>query len=194
MMYFDESYWTQRYSQGITGWDIGYPSTPLVQYLDQIEDKKIRILIPGGGNGHEVAYAFKKGFSDVHLLDISEIPLTNFSKTYPDFPKENIHHQDFFDFQGEYDLILEQTFFCALHPSQREDYCHKMKRLLKPNGILAGVLFSKMFEKQGPPFGGFVEEYEKLFSSYFLIRKLVPCYNSIPPRSGSEVFIEFENQ
>ncbi|WP_202615363.1 methyltransferase [Algoriphagus kandeliae] len=194
MMFFDESYWTKRYSHGTTGWDIGYPSTPLVQYLDQIEDREIRVLIPGGGNGHEVAYSFKKGFLDVHLLDISEIPLTNFSNAYPDFPKNYIHHQDFFEHEGAYDLILEQTFFCALHPSQRDAYCQKMKKLLKPNGILAGVLFSKEFDREGPPFGGNMKEYQKLFSQYFIIHKLEPCYNSIPPRSGSELFIEFENQ
>ncbi|NVJ84775.1 MAG: methyltransferase domain-containing protein [Algoriphagus sp.] len=194
MTYFDESYWTQRYNLGATGWDIGYPSTPLVQYLDQIEDREIQILIPGGGNGHEAAYAFKKGFFNVHLLDFSEIPLTNFSKSYPDFPKDHIHHENFFEHLGSYDLILEQTFFCALHPDEREAYCQKMKELLKPGGFLAGVLFSTEFLKSGPPFGGNEEVYRTLFLKFFSIQKLEHCYNSIPPRAGNELFFELQNQ
>ena len=43
MIKLDEDFWTERYRQGYTGWDIGYPSTPIVQYLDQIQNKNCRI-------------------------------------------------------------------------------------------------------------------------------------------------------
>ena len=46
----EQSYWTKRYQEESTGWDIGYPSTPLKEYIDQLEDKSISILIPGAGN------------------------------------------------------------------------------------------------------------------------------------------------
>lgn len=194
MNYLDESYWTQRYEQGATGWDIGYASTPLVQYLDQIENRDIKVLIPGGGNGYEAAYAFEKGFQNTFLLDFAKFPLTKFRKSNPQFPEENLLNEDFFTHKGDYDLILEQTFFCALHPDQREAYCEKMKALLKPNGKIVGVLFSIEFERQGPPFGGKIRDYEKLFSKYFDIIKMEPCYNSIPPRRGAELFFMLQNQ
>jgi SAM-dependent methyltransferase len=184
----DEKYWTTRYLNNSTAWDAGEVTFPIKQYLDQIAGKDIKILVPGAGNGHEVLYAYKKGFRNIHMLDISELPLNRFIEACPEFPKEKVHHQDFFDHQGQYDLILEQTFFCALPPILREKYVSKMKQLLKPNGILAGVLFAVHFSHEGPPFGGQLEEYRKLFSEEFEILKLEPCYNSIPPRVGSELF------
>ena len=86
---------------------------------------------------------------------------------------------------------MEQTFFCALHPSQRNDYAVKMKALLKDDGKLVGVLFNKEFEG-GPPFGGNEEEYRKLFSQYFSSVKINSCYNSIEARKGTELFMILE--
>lgn len=190
----DENYWSDRYRMGQTGWDIGYASPPLMQYLDQIENKDIQILIPGAGNGYEAAGAFEKGFKNVHLLDISLKPIENFQKKHPDFAKENLHHQDFFQHQGAYDLILEQTFFCALNPEKREDYMIKMKQLLKKGGDLVGVLFDREFDFQGPPFGGKSENYLQLFQKYFSKGFILPCHNSIPERMGSEAWIHWVNQ
>ena len=72
-----EQYWSGRYENQITGWDIGYPSTPIKEYFDQIKDKNLRILIPGAGNGYEVEYLHKLGFIDVTVIDISGQPLKN---------------------------------------------------------------------------------------------------------------------
>jgi cyclopropane fatty-acyl-phospholipid synthase-like methyltransferase len=60
---------------------------------------------------------------------------------------------DFFDHQEKYDIIVEQTFFCALPPTMRQHYVSKMHSLLKSNGLLIGLLFNRSFEKS-PPFGG----------------------------------------
>ncbi|WPR75874.1 hypothetical protein [Algoriphagus sp. NG3] len=59
MTFLDKNYWSERYSSGKTGWDIGLASTPLVQYLDQIVKRDISILIPGAGSGHEVFMILK---------------------------------------------------------------------------------------------------------------------------------------
>ncbi|MFC3417327.1 class I SAM-dependent methyltransferase [Algoriphagus hitonicola] len=194
MINLNENYWTERYRNGYTGWDIGHASPPLMQYLDQIADRNLRVLIPGAGNGYEAVAGYRQGFVDIHLLDISRFPLERFAEQFSEFPENQIHHEDFFDHQGEYDLILEQTFFCALDPSLRVDYCKKMRELLKPQGKLVGVLFGIEFERSGPPFGGNMEDYRELFEDYFGIKKLEPCYNSIPPRAGTEVFIHLINQ
>lgn len=185
----DENYWTTRYLNNSTAWDAGEVTTPIKQYLDQLVDKDIKILVPGAGNGHEVLYAFENGFKNIHILDISELPLNHFKEASPEFPIEQVHHQDFFEHEGQYDLILEQTFFCALPTELREKYVSKMKQLLKPKGKLVGVLFGVYFGHDGPPFGGQFEEYHKLFEKEFEILKLEPCYNSIPPRMGTELFL-----
>lgn len=188
----DEQFWTTRYLNNLTAWDTGKVTDPIKQYLDQLENKKIKILIPGAGNGHEAAYAFKKGFKNVHILDISALPLQQFQRSCLDFPTNQIHHQDFFLHKGQYDLIIEQTFFCALHPERRIDYCKKVNELLKLSGKLVGVLFARNFEQNGPPFGGELEEYRALLSKMFVILKLEGCYNSINPRKGNEVFISLQ--
>lgn len=100
---------------------------------------------------------------------------------------------DFFTYQGQYDLIIEQTFFCAIQPAMRERYVSKMYELLKPTGRLVGLLFNRVFEK-GPPFGGSKTEYEKLFCSAFEYKTFAECYNSVKPRSGSELFINFKKR
>lgn len=188
---FDVSYWNNRYESGETGWDIGGVSTPLKEYIDQLEDKSVRILIPGCGNCHEAEYLYDNGFGNVTLLDISDILTRRLREKHG---RLNIVTGDFFTHEGKYELILEQTFFCALHPSQRTDYAAKCHELLLGGGNIAGVLFDKVFEKEGPPFGGNSDEYRKLFSEYFEIHTLERCTNSIPPRTGAEVFINLKKK
>ncbi|MBB6328762.1 SAM-dependent methyltransferase [Algoriphagus iocasae] len=188
MAVLDENYWSCRYKFGKTGWDIGYPSPPIVQYLDQIENKEVEILIPGAGNAYEAIYAFNNGFKKVHVLDFSTLPLEKFKGKVPSFPIDQIHLEDFFLHQGKYDLIIEQTFFCALEISLRKKYVEKMYSLLKPQGVLMGVLFNRDFDRDGPPFGGTKEEYESLFKPRFDHVSFSPCDNSIPERMGSELF------
>lgn len=193
MMFLDEYYWTDRYQSGNIGWDIGFPSPPILQYLDQIENKDIKVLIPGAGNAYEVEYAFVNGFKNVYLLDFSPEPIEKFKSKNPDFPKDQIFVTDFFKHRGQYDLIIEQTFFCALDPELRLDYVIQMKKLLKSGGKLVGVLFDRKFDFDGPPFGGNKEEYLRYFHSIFEIKTFSPCYNSIPERVGSEFFFILEN-
>jgi SAM-dependent methyltransferase len=193
MMILDENYWSDRYKSGRTGWNIGFASYPILQYLDQIENKGLEMLFPGAGNAYEVEAAIKSGFSSVHLLDYAEVPIQNFSLRNPEFPKSFIHLENFFEHGGKYDLIIEQTFFCALDPKMRIDYMIKMKSLLRPGAKLAGVLFDRNFGFQGPPFGGVRKEYQELFEQYFEIEILSPCYNSIPERLGSELFFILKN-
>ncbi|RYF89397.1 MAG: SAM-dependent methyltransferase, partial [Chitinophagaceae bacterium] len=94
---------------------------------------------------------------------------------------------DFFELHEQFDLIIEQTFFCALSPALRVAYVSHMYKLLKEEGKLAGLLFNRSFDG-GPPFGGSKEEYVKLFSPLFEIVTMEACYNSIAPRAGSELF------
>ena len=182
-----DAYWSERYRNQQTGWDTGMPTTPLKEYTDQLKDTSLHILIPGCGNAHEAFYLLEKGFQHITLLDISAELVSQLSAKMAGTPVKVIH-ADFFHHQGQYDLILEQTFFCALDPAQRNDYVLHMYDLLKPGGKLVGVLFNRDFEG-GPPFGGHITEYQKLFGSRFSHCLIAPCYNSIPPRKDSEAFI-----
>ncbi|MEM6516241.1 MAG: methyltransferase [Bacteroidota bacterium] len=191
MQKLTSEYWDNRYKNDEIGWDLGKVSTPLKSYIDQINDKSVHILVPGAGNGHEVEYLFKNGFNNVYVVDISAAALDNLLKRIPTFPKDRLFCADFFNFESKlkYDLILEQTFFCALNPSLREAYSLKMHELLKSEAKLVGVLFDFPLSEKGPPFGGSLSEYQDLFEDRFQIQKMERCLNSDGNRKDKELFI-----
>ncbi len=188
----DKDYWEARYNSNSTGWDIGKISPPLKNYIDQLEDKEQRILIPGAGNAYEAEYLFRTGFKNIYILDFASLPLQNLKRRVPDFPAENLIRQDFFEHTAKYDLILEQTFFCSLPVSYRKEYSQKVYSLLKKDGKVAGVLFEREFPFEGPPFGGSREKYLEYFEPLFSIKIMETCYNSIPARQGNELFFIFK--
>ena len=192
-MKLNKAFWDNKYNDEKLGWDIGYISTPLKNYIDQLANKNLKILIPGAGNGYEVEYLFNRGFNNIYVVDIAQQPLDNLKNRIPNFPEDRLIHMDFFDLQeSNFDLILEQTFFSALNPSLREAYAIKMSNLLQVKGKLAGLLFDFPLTEKGPPFGGDINEYKKLFFEHFKIKTLERAYNSIKPRNGNELFFIFE--
>lgn len=185
-------YWENRYQNKETGWDVGQITTPLKEYIDQIEDKSLKILIPGAGNAYELDYLLSKGFTNVFVADFAETPLQNIKTRFPDFPDKQLLQTDFFELNDKFDLILEQTFFCALSPELRKDYAEKMSELLNEKGKLFGLLFDFPLTSEGPPFGGSKTEYLTLFSKKFDIKVLETAYNSIKPRAKKELFFIFQ--
>ncbi len=194
MNQFSENFWTERYANNETGWDAGTITPPLKEFIDQLDRKDCKILIPGAGNGHEPEYMYRQGFSDVFVVDISAAPIENIKKRIPDFPTDHLLNVDFFKHKGTYDIILEQTFFCALDRSLEKKYAKHMCELLHPKGILAGVLFTDPLNGITPPFGRTKEQYMELFKPYFKIHKLDTCFNSIKPREGRELFFILEKR
>ena len=190
----DAGYWSRRFENHDTPWDIGHVSTPLKEYIDQLTDRQLAILIPGCGNGYEAEYLLANGFTNITLIDISPVLTQQLATRFASKTGKQltIITGDFFTLEGQFDLVLEQTFFCALNPSLREKYGTHMHRLLKPGGKLAGLLFNKIFTNPGPPFGGSMEEYRELFTPLFHIKTMEHCYNSIAPRAGAECFIIME--
>mgnify|MGYP000023309946 CR=1 FL=1 len=189
-MELNKNNWNSRYKTKETGWDIGFVSPPLKEYIDQISDLSIKILIPGCGNAYEAEYLFKKGFKNIFIVDYSEIAISNLIKRIPDFPIFNTICDDFFNISGQYDLILEQTFFCAIAVERRFEYARKVHSLLNKNGRLVGVFFNAPMYKDHPPYGGSKEEYIKYFLSSFELNIFEPSYNSIPSRKGKELFVK----
>ncbi|WP_317042087.1 methyltransferase domain-containing protein [Winogradskyella aurantia] len=190
----NSSYWENRYKENDTGWDIGHISLPLKVYFDQLQDKSVKILVPGSGNSHEIEYLWKLGFKHIYAADIAKTPLTNLKTRLKDFPENQLLHTDFFKISDTFDVIIEQTFFCALHPSFRKAYVEQMTKLLKSKGKLVGLLFNFPLSETGPPFGGNKAEYSNLFRKDFNIKVLEPSINSIKQRLGNELFFIFEKK
>lgn len=190
MVELTKEFWDNRYKNQETGWDIGYPSTPIKEYIDQISNKSIKILIPGCGNAYEAEYLINNRFKNVYLVDLSTSALANFHKRVPNFEKSNLICGDFFDLNDNFDLIIEQTFFCAINPELRQRYVEQSHQLLNKNGKLVGLLFNEKLNNDKPPFGGNEIDYKKLFSPFFDIQIMKEAYNSIEPRKGRELFIK----
>lgn len=188
MITLDDNYWENRYRNDHTPWDIGFPSPPICSFIDQLPDPEIAILIPGAGKAHEAAYLWNKGFKNISICDWAPSAFESLHQKFPNFPQNRCLVNDFFQLEGTYDLILEQTFFCALNPGLRNDYVNKVFDLLKPGGKIAGLLFASHFAKPGPPFGGEAEEYRKLFERKLRLKNLAIAENSIGPRAGNELF------
>jgi SAM-dependent methyltransferase len=189
----DQHYWEAQYKTNATGWDLGKVSPPIKEYIDTLDDKNSSILIPGCGNSHEAEYLLSQGFTNITLIDIAPTLVENLQEKFKNYPHIKIVLGDFFEHKGQYDLVIEQTFFCALPPTMREKYVVEIHKILKDKGLLVGLLFNKTFES-GPPFGGSKAEYEQLFKNYFDLKILETCHNSIAPRANSELFIEFQKK
>jgi len=193
MKHNTKNFWDSQYQANTTGWDLGVISPPIKSYINTLENKNIRILIPGCGNSYEAVYLLEQDFTNITVIDIAPTLIENLKIKFKDNSNINIVLGDFFEHQGEYDLIIEQTFFCALPPAMRQEYVSKMHQLLTKEGKIAGLLFNRTFESS-PPFGGSLKEYEILFKNSFNFIKIEICKNSAVPRAGSELWIEFQKK
>ncbi len=187
----DQAFWEAHWQNRSTGWDIGYPAPAIVQYMSQYADKDAAILIAGCGNAHEAEWLLAHGFGRITLLDIAPKAVERLEEKFASAGGVRVLCEDFFEHRGQYDLMLEQTFFCAIPPERRPEYVAQAAALLRPGGRIVGLLFDRIFENPGPPFGGRKDAYRALFEPLFRIHTLDACYNSIPPRAGAEVFVNF---
>jgi SAM-dependent methyltransferase len=187
----DFQYWDNRYKDNEIGWDLGEASPPIKSYFDKITQKQASILIPGCGNTYEAEYLLSIGFTNITVIDIAPTLVSRLKKKFKNITSIKVLLGDFFELQGNYDYIIEQTFFCALAPSLRQKYRNKVHKLLTPGGILIGLLFNKQFENS-PPFGGTDREYRELFATHFNFLAFESCKNSIAPRANTELFIELQ--
>lgn len=189
MLDLDKDFWENKYRTNKIGWDLGEVSPPIKSYIDQIINKDLKILIPGGGNSYEAEYLFNEGFNNVFVIDLAPSALDNIKRRIPNFPDSQLLLGDFFDLNESFDLIIEQTFFCAIDPSLRENYAKKMHSLLNKKGKLVGLLFDAKLNDNHPPFGGNKQEYNLYFQKYFIMEIFERCYNSFKNRVGMELFM-----
>lgn len=185
----EQNFWQLRWENHNTAWDIGYPAPAICQFVVQYPNKNTAILIAGCGNAYEAEFLVEQGFNNITLIDIVPKVVEKLKEKFAQKPQIKVLCEDFFNHQGKYDLMIEQTFFCAIPPAQRLQYAQKAYQLLNTDGKLVGLLFNKEFEKEGPPFGGKIEAYKSIFKPYFDIKTMEPCYNSIESRKDTELFI-----
>jgi methyl halide transferase len=187
----DQSFWNKRWENNQTGWDIRQASPAIIAYMAQYVNKDAAILIPGCGNAHEAQWLLENDFTNITLIDIAPRAVAKLKEKYEKNLAVKVILGDFFKHQGYYDLIIEQTFFCAVDPKLRQNYVAQSASLLNKNGKIIGLLFNTEFEQMGPPFGGNSIEYQEFLENHFSIKKMENCFNSIKPRANTEIFINF---
>jgi methyl halide transferase len=184
----DKTYWDAQYQAKTIGWDLGEVSPPIKTYIDGLKNKDASVLIPGCGNAYEMEYMLQQGFTNITVIDIAPSLVENLQQKFANNTNIKIILGDFFEHEGKYDIIIEQTFFCALPPTMRQQYVFKIHQLLNENGLLVGLLFNRKFDVS-PPFGGGKDEYALLFKDAFHFNTMVDCKNSSAPRANTELFI-----
>lgn len=178
--------WNQAYQENFTPWDKGQPSPPLVEWLAKNKFTG-RVLVPGCGVGHDVAYLVSLGI-DAHGLDIAPMAIERAKERYPDLA-ERFVLGDLFEYRGQFDAVVEHTCLCALPTEWRTRYRDAVVSLLKPCGLLIGVFFTNPemdIGETGPPFGISMDELTTLFSVNFeVVESSVPVA-AYPGREGRE--------
>ena len=181
--------WQGHYDANDLGWDLGQVAPPFVKLWQEEKLPLGKVLVPGCGRGHEVIFLAENEF-DVTAVDFSAGAVTYLKNALKERNLEGrVLHQDFFSLDdthaGIYDLVLEQTFFCAISPRQRQDYVLNVSRILKPGGMLVG-LFYHTNEQGGPPYNTTREDIERHFSKNFKIQELDKTSLSAEQRKGKE--------
>ncbi len=168
-------YWEHRYQTGETDWEKGAPSPGLVDFLAaHSELEPGAVCVPGCGTGHDVREFAKVGFA-AFGFDIapSAIRLA-MEKTASGAPASRRRVAAGEERAGEtaalpgtaefqladflhdppprkFDWLFEHTLFCAIQPSERDDYVRAVLRWLKPGGTYLAVNYF-LCDPDGPPF------------------------------------------
>jgi len=186
---YSQKDWQKHYDENDLGWDLGQVAPPFVNLLETNAIVPGKTLVPGCGRGHEVIFLAENGF-DVTAVDYSSGAVNHLNSVIQERKlNSRVLHMDFFELDsthdGLYDLLIEQTFFCAISPNQRPIYVDTVARALKKGGMIAG-LFYHTGQEGGPPFNTTREDIIKHFSSLFEIQELDQAKNSAEQRKDKE--------
>ena len=197
MIYSDEDkqFWEDLYISGDATWDLG-GSTPIFESISKdISPGKICII--GCGKGHDAVMFAKKKF-EVTAIDFAPSAISYLNHLAAD-AKVDIHaiNTDIFNLSNEYynqfNYVIEQTCFCAINPTMRNNYEQLVFNLLIKGGLLIGLWFplDKNISEGGPPWATSIDEVKNLFSTRWEIERDEFSSLSIKPRKDREKLIVF---
>ena len=181
--------WEHHYATNDLGWDLGEVAPPFVHLWKERKISPCKAIIPGCGRGHEAIFLVERGFQ-ITAVDFTRGAVGLLEKA---LIKKNllgeVLHQDFFEldpyYNDKFDLMLENTFFCAINPSMRQKYVATAERILKSGALLVG-LFYETGKEGGPPFNTSKRDIEEHFSELFAIEVLSKTPHSAEQRQGKE--------
>lgn len=158
--------WERRYRDGRTAWDRGGLSPALRHWLDAGLVPRGRVLVPGCGNGHEVAELVRAG-CHVTAVDIAAQPVMRLMRELADLGLHaNVVQADLLHWRPAepFDAIYEQTCLCAFDPAHWRAYEQRIADWLLPGGILF-ALFMRTGRDGGPPYDCPLPDMRALFDA-----------------------------
>lgn len=182
--------WEARYRAGQTPWDLKGPTPVFGRLITEGHLPIGKLLVPGAGLGHD-ALAFARAGYAVTSVDVAASACADLrARSSAAGVTLDVLEADFFTMtdSATYDLMLEQTFYCAIDPSARDAYRDQAHRLLKPGGLLFGLFFPlEARNAAGPPHVVRPDELRASLSERFeLLHEEWPA-DSIKPRAGNEI-------
>lgn len=187
----DPEFWSGRYKENSTGWDLHEPSPALVWALQKFKLPKMRVAVLGCGRGHDASYFASQGHKTTGF-DFSQQALDEAQKLYGQSVNLSWVQQDVFnlntDFYEQFDLVFDHTLFCAVDPEKRQQLVKSWERLLTDQGQLLGVFFT-MPKTSGPPYGATETEIKDRLSAYFRSDFWMRSRVSHPKRMGKELIV-----
>jgi SAM-dependent methyltransferase len=150
-----------------------------------------RVLVPGCGTGYDLATLARED-REVVGIDLSEKAREAFRAAHSDLPGSVIYEvTDFFSFEAAagFDFVWDYTFFCALDPEQRGLWSETMKRLVKPAGVLATLLFpfeDPISDTEGPPWPINTDMVRGFIDDAFKELEVAEIEHTHPGREGRE--------
>jgi SAM-dependent methyltransferase len=179
-------FWDTRFRDGVTPWDAGGVPPRLKVWL-RGKKSAMKVLVPGCGAGHEVRLFAEQGH-DVLGIDFADEAIEAARRALGGFASR-VRKADFFSLEGQFDLIYERAFLCALPRARSPDWARRMAELVRPGGELAGFFYLDD-NQRGPPFGTSQEELRGLLERSFekAAEEPVPAEDSIPVFRRKEIW------
>jgi len=146
--------WEGRYQADDAPWDLGAAPPHLDDLVASLALRPLDVLIPGGGRGHDAVPWARAG----HRVTVLDVAPTAIAQGRVVLAAHGVEVEcvvgDLFDLPAglvnAFDVVWEQTCFCAIDPAQRVAYVEAMAAALRPCGRLHGVLWEHGKEG-GPP-------------------------------------------
>ena len=189
-------YWEQRYRTHDMPWEKGEPSPGLVDFLAANPNlKRGTVCVPGCGSGHDVRAFAGAGF-DAFGFDLapSAIPLaeelTKAAGLTAKFARADFLHDEP---PQKFDWLFEHTLFCAIQPSERDEYVRSVLCWLPLGGNYLAVNYIIIEGDDGPPWRTSRAEQLERFAPHFdLIADWTP--RSYTNREGKERMFHWQRK
>jgi len=186
--------WNDRYVEGRTGWDLGAAPPALLREIRAAMDRhtergggrRLRVLVPGCGRGHD-ALAWARAGAEVVGMDFARLAVKDATALAEReglpvrYVEANVLELDA-AFVAAFDLVWEQTCFCAIPLESRRGYAIAMSEALDQEGELLG-LFWNHGNEGGPPFDVTPDHVLEAFAGVLEERDRYAVSDSVPART-----------